>query len=450
MKFDAVAPLQAPGEPSRPDQVLDVVLHASDDERSALTALLQKFARRVISDQDDEASLSSSAAPLATVVSDLAAHHLDRCRHFAKSGPVILVSDKTGFDCRLNAARHGVTALVRRPVNPIEMSEWLQYFADRKSAEPFTVLIVDDDWLTAEVAAEVLRSDGISVVTVSDSTRALDAIEEQPPDLILMDIQMPLVDGVELTRVIRQSRQFFSVPIIFLSAERDEARQIEARRLGGDDFFQKPIVPDRLISLVRLRADRSKHLRSMIERDRLTGLYDPTAFRERLAHELNRCSRMGSELSLALIDLDHFKLVNDRYGHLSGDHVLRTLASQLTADLRGIDIVGRCGGEEFGVVLLDTGADQAAYAIDRVRQHFGQIAFGTADGPYNVTFSAGIACSRESGHQLTDILTVADKALYDCKRHGRNMVRTASNGTSSPEIIALHQANPKRTHHAAA
>ena len=119
---------------------------------------------------------------------------------------------------------------------------------------------------------------------------------------------------------------FVSLPIVFLSAERDEDRQLAARRQGGDDFIKKPVQPDMLVSLVRLRADRSKLLRSFIERDRLTGLYDQTRFKERVAHELERCRRTGSEISLAMIDLDHFKQVNDVHGHGTGDDVLRTLA----------------------------------------------------------------------------------------------------------------------------
>src|SRR5580704_9534126 len=153
----------------------------------------------------------------------------------------------------------------------------------------------------------------MQTIIVTDPIDALNAMAAALPDLVLMDVQMPVTDGIELARVIRQSRQYLTVPILFLSAERDTSRQIEARKFGGDVFIKKPIDPHQLVSLVRLRADRARILRSMIERDSLTGLYNHGRFKDRLNHETERCQRAGSEFSLAMIDIDHFKQVNDTY-----------------------------------------------------------------------------------------------------------------------------------------
>ncbi len=251
------------------------------------------------------------------------------------------------------------------------------------------MLIVDDDWLAAEINASVLRSDGMTVTTVTDPAKAVEAIEALGPDIVLMDMQMPGIGGVELAKVIRQSMHFVSLPIVFLSAERDEDRQLAARRQGGDDFIKKPVQPDMLVSLVRLRADRSKLLRSFIERDRLTGLFDQTRFKERVAHEMERCRRTGAEISLAMIDLDHFKQVNDVHGHGAGDDVLRTLADLLGTSLRKIDIVGRCGGEEFGVILLDTSLEDAARILNALRERFCRIVFPGRQAPFHVTSAPG-------------------------------------------------------------
>jgi diguanylate cyclase (GGDEF)-like protein len=241
------------------------------------------------------------------------------------------------------------------------------------------------------------------------------------PDLILMDVQMPGVDGIELARMIRQSRRHLSLPIIFLSAEQDANRQMQARRWGGDDFIVKPIEPLRLASLVRLKAERSGTLRSMMERDSLTGLYNHGRFKDRLAHEIERCHRSRGEISLAMIDIDHFKHINDRFGHLIGDNVLRALSNALTAGLRRIDVIGRYGGEEFGVILLETPPQAAKLAIDKLRQRFADLPFEAVGSSFSATFSAGIAGSRTYG-ELNQLIAAADQALYAAKHAGRNQV----------------------------
>ncbi len=361
---------------------------------------------------------------VAVIVSDAVDLPLDLCTMLSANCPVILVSDEKSFALRQAAAESGISALVRRPVSPVELSEWLEHFSHLQSSEPISVMIVDDDWLTSELNAEVLRSSGMMVKTVTDPTEALQVIEETLPDLILMDMQMPGVDGVQLVQIIRQSRQLISLPIIFLSAEQDEDRQLMARRLGGDDFVCKPVDPKKLISLVRLRADRSRSLRSMIERDRLTGLYNHSRFSERLSQELERCRRTAAQICLVMIDIDEFKQVNDRYGHPAGDTVLRSLASSLTGSLRQIDVVGRYGGEEFGVILLDTDPKSAKVVVDRLRQRFMLLPFGAGSGQFSVSFSAGIASSHDFKTTI-DLVAGADRALYQAKANGRNCVNLA-------------------------
>jgi diguanylate cyclase (GGDEF)-like protein len=254
----------------------------------------------------------------------------------------------------------------------------------------------------------------------TDPAAAFAEITATCPDLVLMDMQMPGMSGIELAMVIRQSRLYLSLPIVFLSAERDPARQLEARRLGGDDFISKPVDPEKLVSLVRMRADRAIRLRSMLDRDSLTGLLNRGRFIERLYHELERCRRTGTEVSLVLIDLDRFKDINDTYGHLSGDQVLRMLAHTLSAGLRRIDVIGRYGGEEFGVLLLDTPAGAACAVVDKIRRRFSEIEFdGRRKNSYSATFSAGVSGSRGI---LTpeELIAAADERLYLAKASGRN------------------------------
>jgi diguanylate cyclase (GGDEF)-like protein len=236
-----------------------------------------------------------------------------------------------------------------------------------------------------------------------------------------MDMQMPGVSGIELARMIRQSRRHLSLPIVFLSAERDPARQLAARMLGGDDFISKPVDLGRLVSLVRMRAERAKRLRSIMDRDSLTGLLNHGRFIDRLHQELERCRRAGTEVSLALIDLDRFKNVNDVHGHLSGDQVLRTLAHSLSSGLRRIDVIGRYGGEEFGVILLDASPEAAFAAVDKIRQRFSEITFNAKESVFSATFSAGVSGSR-SHSTPEQLIAAADAQMYLAKKAGRNRI----------------------------
>jgi diguanylate cyclase (GGDEF)-like protein len=319
-----------------------------------------------------------------------------------------------------------------------ELSDWLEHLLGPTQVNPYSILIVDDDELVSAVYAQALRKAGMMVRIADSASAALDQFYVAPPDLVLMDVQMPVVNGIELARIIRQSRRYLSIPIVFLSAEQDVQRQMEARRFGGDDFVVKPIEPARLVSVVRLRAERACTVRAIMERDSLTGLLNHARFKDRLGHELERCSRTGGELSVAMIDLDRFKQVNDTYGHLVGDRVIRALSSALATGLRKIDILGRYGGEEFGVILLDTSPCAAEAAIDKLRAEFCDIDFDASSRRFRSSFSAGIAGSRNYP-STEQIVAAADSALYAAKKGGRNRVVEVGrdSAVSPPEHIGV-------------
>lgn len=367
---------------------------------------------------------------MAAVISDRVAEPLELCSSLALRCPTMLIAGQTSFELQLAAARARVDAVLPRPVDGGELGEWLEHFAGKREPRTPSILLVDDDPLLAEVFAEALRLAGMTVSIVSDPTEVLSRLNMVPPDLILMDVHMPGVDGIELARMIRQSRRHLSLPIVFLSAEQDANRQMQARRWGGDDFIAKPIEPQRLASLVRLKAERSGALRSMMERDSLTGLYNHGRFKDRLMLEVERCRRTHSEISLVMIDLDRFKNINDRFGHLIGDNILRVLANTLTAGLRRIDVVGRYGGEEFGVILLETPPQAARLVIDKLRQRFAALPFEAAGSLFNATFSAGIAGSRGYS-DLNRLITAADRALYAAKHAGRDQVMVDRGGVDA-------------------
>ncbi|MEC5322462.1 GGDEF domain-containing protein [Aurantimonas sp. A3-2-R12] len=336
---------------------------------------------------------------------------------------VILLADETSFEFKLAAARAGVEAILSTPLDTVELGAWLDDY-DTGEAEPLSILIVDDDEIAAEAFAFALEAADMRARILTDPSRVLEEISSNTPDLILLDMHMPVADGMEVAQIIRQSRRNLSLPIIFLSAEQDVERQRQARKLGGDDFINKSVGFDHLASLVRMRAERAVALRQIGERDSLTGLLNHARFKDRVAVELERCRRTGSQFSVCLLDIDHFKQVNDTKGHQVGDRVIQTLSHSLVGGLRHIDVVARYGGEEFGVILLDTPIEPSNAVMNRIREHFADIPMRGPDEPFHVTFSAGVA-GADAGKSADELIAAADAALYEAKRSGRNRVVSA-------------------------
>jgi diguanylate cyclase (GGDEF)-like protein len=283
------------------------------------------------------------------------------------------------------------------------------------------VKIVDDSLSLTTYHAAVLEQVGMTVKAVHNPLKATEALLEFNPDLILIDIYMPECNGMELAKVIRQLDAFVSIPIVFLSTESNLDTQLFAMDLGGDDFLTKPIQPEHLISSVTSRIRRSLMLRSFMVRDSLTGLLNHTAIKDQLDSEVARAKRLTKPLSFAMIDIDNFKRVNDTFGHPVGDRVIKNLSRLLKQRLRASDLIGRYGGEEFAVVLVDADGSAALKVLDTIRNDFSQLSL-VADGKeFSVTFSCGIADVKQfpDSNRLCD---AADKALYKAKRAGRNQV----------------------------
>ncbi|MEO7908449.1 MAG: response regulator [Roseiflexaceae bacterium] len=338
--------------------------------------------------------------------------------------PLIVISSQGDLVSRLRAARAGAAAYFVWPVTTVALIDKLDALTARAVDEPYRILIVDDDPIAATSFAETLRLAGMHTVVVTDPLKVMEPLADFRPDMILMDMHMPSCNGLDLATVIRQQEEYVSIPIVFLSAESSIEKQLEAMRLGGDDYMIKPITPDHLISVVTSRVQRSRTLRSFMVRDSLTGLFNHTTTKEHLEIELARAIRNQSPLAFAILDIDRFKLVNDTYGHPTGDRVLKSIARLLRDRLRHSDIIGRYGGEEFAVVLVGTDGPTAVKVLDQIRTGLAQIR-QQADGEvFTVTFSCGIACFADypDAPKLTE---AADKALYVAKRGGRNQVALA-------------------------
>jgi len=336
----------------------------------------------------------------------------------------IFLSDRDDFPLRLCAVRAGGEAYFHFPVEIGRLVDSIDKLTERVEQEPYHVLIVDDDPEQVSYHAHILQQAGMITSVATDPQHVLKVLIEAKPEIVLMDMYMPNCSGRELSAVIRQQPAFVSVPIVFLSVENNEDIKMDAIRSGGDDFLEKPIKPEHLVASISNRVERTRGMRYLMERDSLTGLLNHTNIRENLSREFLRARRTNTEFCFVMIDVDHFKNVNDTYGHLTGDNVLKTLSRLLKERLRTTDIIGRYGGEEFAVILLNTDLRNACNIMNELRESFYQMKQYADDKEFHVAFSCGIASSGDFS-DVSSLNEAADKALYTAKETGRNKVVTA-------------------------
>jgi diguanylate cyclase (GGDEF)-like protein len=339
---------------------------------------------------------------------------------------LIFTSDQDDQGIRLKSIRAGGDAFFSKPINIVSLIDRLDSLnKSNLSPQPSKVLIIEDQHSVASYYQMVLKLSGIEAQIAPHPDHVLEQMREYHPDLILMNTYLPDINAADLVRVIRQIEEFVSIPIIFLSSEDSFDKKIEALDVGGDDFLVKPIKASHLMAVVQSRLERSKTLRSFMVRDSLTNLLNHTTFRNVLSQEVHRCKRQSAEMAMAMMDIDHFKVVNDTYGHAAGDSALKGLSRLLKQRLRRSDIVGRYGGDEFVALLIDCGAMQAMNIMDEIRVHFSEIKFYPNKAKsLSLTFSCGISTFPEyqSAESLSDS---ADQALYIAKAGERNRIVVA-------------------------
>lgn len=339
-----------------------------------------------------------------------------------KALPVLFFSEQEADTrTRLAAVRAGGQDFFSGGLDASALLERLEDLTRGNQQEPYRVLIVDDSRAQATFTERMLNNAGIITRSLTDPIRAMAELGEFQPDLIILDMYMPECLGTELAKVIRHHERYVSVPIIYLSAEDDLDKQLNAMGEGGDDFLTKPIKPRHLIATVRNRAARARNLKARMVRDSLTGLYNHTHILQLLEDARLRARRDQQPLSFAMLDIDHFKQVNDRYGHPMGDRVIKSLSLFLKQRLRKSDYIGRYGGEEFAVVLPDTDAATAVRVLDEIRRRFAELNFPAQPQDLNCTFSCGIA-ELHGEQEAKALASEADQALYRAKRSGRNRV----------------------------
>ncbi len=292
------------------------------------------------------------------------------------------------------------------------------------------ILLADDSSTVRTIARMELESAGYSVLEAADGEQALAMAIEHQPDTILLDIEMPVMDGYETVTALKEEPRTADIPVVFLTGRTDAADVVRALKLGGHDYVRKP--PEAAELLARVRAalrvktlqdqlrSRADDLDRMTRTDHLTGLYNRRHMEESLRALTAGATRHGFPIVVLIVDVDHFKSVNDTLGHQSGDEVLVELAHRLRSVIRAEDVIGRWGGEEFLLLLPHTTGAQAAFLAERLRTVVSGTPIATAQGELQVSISIGGAAAEEQGHH--DLLLIADRELYTAKDAGRNRV----------------------------
>lgn len=313
-------------------------------------------------------------------------------------------------------------------------------FDDREEKIP-TILVADDEPINRTLIQRRLERAGYYVLAAENGREAVEAAINNSPDLIILDVMMPLMDGLTACRLIKENEATRDIPVIFLSARDETDVKVSGLALGANDYISKPFKAEELLARVevamRLKRERDRLRLSAEEArvtaeiaqeramtDALTGLLNRYGLQRVLAHEYAEARRYGRPLSCLMIDLDNFKTINDTFGHATGDAALKQVGAILTGIVRRSDMVTRYGGDEFLVLLPETDLEGAEALAEKVRALAAGQEFGDTEPRFQLTLSIGAATlsGEESGN---DMIVRADMALYEAKEQGRNRVEKA-------------------------
>ncbi len=346
-----------------------------------------------------------------------------RQRDPAHRVPAIILSAVGNFDTKLDAVRRGCDAYFEKPFEWEAVIRKLRTLLDPADCDGSRILVVEDDVEQAAFVGNVLADAGYSVRICADAACIDETMVSFPPDLILLDVHLPSGSGLDIARYLRQRDA--AVPIVFLTATQDPTIEMDAIDAGGDDFLRKPVSRELLLVSVAARLRRAAQVKSLLDHDSLTGVLTHGAIAERIAHfAAVKRRNPHSELSLIMLDLDHFKQVNDQHGHLTGDRVLSSLGGFLRRSIRDVDVVGRHGGEEFAIIL-DASAPAAAAVARKLLETFFAIEHVSDDQQtFHVSFTAGVA-ELERGMSAQAWKLAADRALLAAKEAGRKQIMVA-------------------------
>mgnify|MGYP002622884727 CR=1 FL=1 len=397
--------------------------------RSELERLLAEVGFIVTS---QEADLDPWSVPpterpdLVVVGTDVGDDPLMLARYWAAATPdrprAVVIADPTDRFDRLRTAAAGVDAVFGPSTLPRGLTQYARALV-QIGAPPANVVVVEDDPNQSQLFATWLGHINARVTTCGSAQVARDTLLNETPDLVLLDVDLPDVDGYALARMMRQEPRLALVPIVFLTARQTVADEMEGLRAGGDDFLIKPVERSHLLQVVLTRTERGRRIRELVHRDGLTGVLNHATLMAELEHAIAYSSRHGEPLCFLMLDLDHFKRINDTHGHLIGDQVLMHVARVFRRGVRNSDLIGRYGGEEFGVILRRCPPANGRVIAEKMRATLAESPMRLSSGEeITMRCSIGVAAYPGSGRTATEVASAADLALYRAKSGGRDRV----------------------------
>lgn len=336
---------------------------------------------------------------------------------------VISCSATFTLETRLLAVRANVSDYIVKPINTYVLVEKISRVLEWQKRAKFNVVIVDDQQTMGEFYQTMLEQAGCNVKFYKTAAQLFDSLEDLSPDIFLLDMNMPDVNGIEIAKMLRQEQKFEFVPIIFITAEENKEEHLLAVEAGAEDVITKSLPVQLITRQINQRLMRASELKAFVATDQLTGVLNHGQIVETANQTIRLSNRRKTCTAIAVIDVDRFKTVNDKYGHLMGDKVLCALGQLLSASVRETDHVGRYGGEEFVIVFVDCDLDDAAKKVQYIKDNFNRMTFngGNKSEAFSVSFSAGVV-DLLAFDNIQEAIGSADKALYKAKEQGRNKV----------------------------
>ena len=370
-------------------------------------------------------TLSSMTADLVVIDSTFCAE-LDAIGEFLRGlrqrttarMPIVALADANDLSARIRAMRSGVDALISPSASPEEALIRLKELLQQEQSADYRIMIVEDDRSQALFAESVLRKAGMETLAVTDPLRTLESLEQFRPELILMDLYMPGIDGMELTAIIRERDEFISTPIVFLSGEQDSDKQFDALSAGGDDFLSKPIRPKHLISAVTNRARRARQLKQRREsksRDHDSGLFDRSVVIDKLAEALIVEDRSSLQGGVLFIEIDGATQLRDQLGLSGMDALTAQLGHQLKELTRSDESAARYGDGSLLVLSHSRGAQALADLARNLRTRIALQAFVVEGKPVQFNLSAGVCPFADAIAEPAAMLNCAERALAQAR-----------------------------------
>lgn len=348
---------------------------------------------------------------------------LTELSHLTPPVPVVVLTTQGSLLDRVKIARLGGRGVLQKPIAPMLVLETVNQILQQSRAMEARVMVVDDDPQILTALQKLLSPWGLKVYTLDNPLRFLEALELAEPELLILDVEMPGVSGIELCQVVRNEPQWSNIPVLFLTAHGDTVTRHQVFAAGADDYISKPIVEPELLTRILNRLERTQWLKNLAEIDTLTLV----ANRRKSTQDLNRYLQWSHEhhqpLCFAIVELDGLKQINYQYSHVVGDRVLSRLGELLRQMFHAQDVVGRWGGREFIVGMAGMTRLEGVRRLVEVLKSFRQIEFLTANTQtFHATFTAAVVEYPQAGDNLEALYQVADQVLNRAKAQGRNRV----------------------------